>query len=84
MNYEPSTVLWEPGDLVLHDADAKEPRMLMRVLRYGRDGRCVTVYHTGGVDGKCRRQWKNRPAVLHDPARFGIAVAGAARAGEGE
>ena len=30
--YPPNTKRWQKGDLVLHDADAKEARMLMRVI----------------------------------------------------
>lgn len=67
MNYEPNTTQWQKGDFVLHDADAKEPRMLMRVIGYTRDGLCKTQYMT--PDHK-RTIWKNRIAVLHDPERW--------------
>lgn len=44
MNYPPNTTHWNLGDLVLHDADAKEPRMFMRVVGYTKDGLCRTKY----------------------------------------
>ena len=46
MNYEPNTVKWKPGDLVLHDADAKEWRVMMRVVNYAVDGRCPGLDHS--------------------------------------
>lgn len=78
MNYEPNTVHWRPGDLVLHDSDAKERHMLMRVVNYATDGRCRTEYLFDSPDR--RRMWRrgkrstllNPTVVLHDPARFGI------------
>lgn len=70
MNYEPNTTHWKKGDLVIHDADSKEPKMLMVVVGYTRDGYCKTEYvnrqyHKGHITG-----WENRLAVLHDPMRF--------------
>lgn len=71
MNYEPNTRHWRKGDIVLHDADAKEPKMLMRVVGYTRDGLCKTQY----VDKRRRRtMWKNDTKYLHDPERFGITI----------
>lgn len=32
MNYEPNRIVWKSGDVVIHDADAKDERMLMEVL----------------------------------------------------
>ena len=29
MNYEPNTIKWKPGDIVIHDADEKSEKMLM-------------------------------------------------------
>lgn len=76
MNYEPNTTHWKIGDLVIHDADAKEERMLMRVVGFTKDGLVRLVY----VDPKLQRKWGtkrnsallNRMAVLHDPAKFGL------------
>jgi hypothetical protein len=76
MNYEPNTRVWKPGDLVIHDCDAKRTDMLMRVIRYLPDGRCQTEY----VDNKLAKRWGkgtrskllNRLDVLHDPNRFGL------------
>jgi hypothetical protein len=77
MNYPPNGTKWKRGDLVLHDADAKRKEMLMRVVEYTGDGRCVTVYAQANVmngDNHRRKpaRWKNDIAVLHDPARFGV------------
>jgi len=35
MNCEPNTIYWNVGDLVIHDADEKSERMLMRVVETG-------------------------------------------------
>ena len=79
MNYEANTIKWKPGDFVLHDADAKKPEMLMRVLRVYDDGRVITMYATPNqMNGDDRRRprpsWQNSLTHLHDPARFGIAA----------
>jgi hypothetical protein len=69
MNYEPNTTHWLKGDFVLHDMDAKEPKMLMRVIGYTRDGLCKTQY----VNTNLRRTiWKSELKYLHEPERFGI------------
>lgn len=69
MNYEPNTIRWQKGDIVIHDADAKEPKMLMRVIGYTRDGLCKTQY----VDwSKKRTVYKNDIQYLHQPERFNI------------
>ncbi len=76
MNYEPNATHWQPGDLVVHDADAKEPRMLMKVIGYRKDGLCRTEY----IDADVKQKWKrarsgalvNELRALHDPRRFGI------------
>ena len=72
MLYEENTVEWKVGDLVIHDADAKKPHMLMRVIRIRPDGQYVTKY----ID----KRWVREPPIsndkkyLHDPKRFGIQV----------
>lgn len=69
MNYEPNTIPWRHGDIVIHDAAAKEPRMLMRVQGIQRDG----LYRTQYIDRRQKRtMWVNDLASLHDPALFGI------------
>jgi hypothetical protein len=77
MNYEPNTIKWKPGDIVIHDADAKSEEMLMRVIGYAKDGRCITVYNRkAAMNGENRRRrptrWENPITHLHDPARFGL------------
>lgn len=67
MNYKPNLQVWRKGDIVIHDADAKEPRMLMRVVGRTRGGLIKTQY--------CNRRWKrnvwkNEPKYLHDPKQF--------------
>lgn len=69
MIYEPNTVIWRKGDIVLHDADAKEPHMFMVVIGKTRDG----LYKTQYVDKSHRRKiWKNELKYLHDVRRFGM------------
>lgn len=79
MNYEENRVQWRPGDLVLHDADAKCIAMLMVVVGYDRQtGLCITRYLTPGAINPHvpdRKRYHNLVRLLHDPARFGIQVA---------
>lgn len=91
MNYEANKTQWKVGDLVLHDADAKRPEMLMKVVGYARDGRCKTRYaEANQMNGdalrlKLRQEaelWENGISVLHDPARFGVNVVRPNDAGE--
>lgn len=66
MNDTPNTTHWQKGDLVIHDADAKTDKMLMRVIGYTRDGLCKTQY----VDRQHRRTiYTNELKYLHDPNR---------------
>jgi hypothetical protein len=75
MNYEPNTRQWREGDYVIHDADRKEPGMLMQVLGYDKFGEVLTVYVN-------QRHWKkpkkyfNPLRYLLDPRRFAIEVPG--------
>lgn len=67
MNYEPNTTTWKRGDIVIHDADAKEAGMLMIVTGYTRDHLVKTQY----VDpNRTRKIWKNESRYLLDPHRF--------------
>jgi hypothetical protein len=75
INYEPNTVRWQPGAVVIHDADAKKREMLMVVTGYHRKtGACRTKYlHPEHLPGM-RRHYLNDIRYLHDPARFGLQV----------
>lgn len=67
--YEPNTTQWKIGDIVLHHADQKHPRMFMVVTGYARDGLCKTLY----VDpNRSRRVYKNDLKNLLDITRFGF------------
>lgn len=77
MIYEPNTTEWPIGALVIHDADAKTPRMLMRVTgRVKKTGKYKTRYaFPREVHPAWRRKvWINDISYLHDPARFGINI----------
>ena len=67
MNYMPNAIKWGKGALVLADSDAKEPKMLMKVIGYTRDGRCKTQYL---FKDRVRRIWKNDIKYLHNPERW--------------
>lgn len=71
MLYEPNTIDWKTGDVVIHDTDAKKKHMLMRVIKVQKNGLIVTKYITPPSYDK-RNRWKNDKKFLHDPARFGI------------
>jgi len=84
MNYRPNTRAWKPGDLVLHDADAKREEMLMKVIGYTNGGLCRTRYAAANeMNGDALRKrmrqkpevWENDIRYLHDPSRFGVTVA---------
>lgn len=82
MNYEPNEIDWAVGDLVIHDADEKSERMLMRVVEIGLpDWRIKTEYANRKGN---ERYYTNRKDVLHDPARFGIVDGEPTRAGSRE
>lgn len=77
MNYTPNTRRWQVGDIVIHDADAKNAKMLMRVIGYDAvTGECITAYlypkYILGMDKPCT----NDIRYLHDPAKFGLSVTG--------
>ncbi len=69
MNYEPNTTEWQVGDIVIHDADAKNIKYLMRVTKIDRpDGLIETVYINHDED----QIYENDAKFLHDPVRFGL------------
>jgi len=71
-----NTTKWPIGALVIHDADAKAPHMLMRVTGYTPKGLCQTRYafnHHKWPKFK-QKTWTNDIAYLHDPARFNIEI----------
>lgn len=75
MIYEPNTRDWQPGDIVIHDVDAKIPEMLMCVVKYRpRKKVYVTVYLHPDYMQSMRGTFENERRFLHDPARFGIDV----------
>src|SRR4030042_2112316 len=73
MNYEPNKKIWDVGDIVIHDADAKREDMLMRIveikIEYGRE-----IVKTVYIDKKKRDfgPMKNDIEFLHDPKEFNI------------
>ena len=84
MNYEPNTVDWKPGDIVIHDDDAKRPEMLMILTaNLGKGGRPATKsalllppietrYLNPNQPMTGKKIYYNDKKYLHDPARFGI------------
>ena len=74
MNYEPNTIDWWVGDLVIHDADEKSERMVMRVVETGLPlGLIKTEYLDDDLRlGGKPRYYLNRKEVLHNPGRFDI------------
>ncbi len=84
MNYEPNTTVWKVGDLVIHDMDLKEKKMLMRVERRYVNGMYATTYffpqaHYCKLCGHKTTRfnnkiYKNDLKFLHDPRKFGIEV----------
>lgn len=67
VSYESNTTQWRKGDLVLADSDAKEPKMLMEVIGYTRDGLCKTQYL---FKSRKRTIWKNEIKYLHNPEQW--------------
>jgi hypothetical protein len=79
MNYEPNTEEWRWDDLVIHDADEKHPRMLMKVIGFTRDGLVKTQYlDRRGIrrGGLSRKVYVNELKYLHSPDLFGILTKG--------
>lgn len=74
--HEPNTRMWKPGDLVIHDSDAKHADMLMIVLGQDPAGVFRTRYAFPWAQPRPwrRKIWRNTVEWLHDPALFGISV----------
>jgi hypothetical protein len=74
--HEPNSIQWKPGDLVIHDSDAKRADMLMIVLGQDSTGVFRTRYAFPWAQPRPwrRKIWRNTVAWLHDPARFGINI----------
>lgn len=71
MIYEANSTRWKLGDYVIHDADAKNERMLMVVTGCTNEGTYITRYANKDV---CQKRYQNPLRALHDPRRFGIEV----------
>jgi len=74
MNYSENKHDWKIGDLVIHDADAKEARMLMLVKKIAPDGLIVTEYLYPLDKLTITGEIKNDKKYLHCPKRFGIDI----------
>ena len=74
--HDPNTTQWQPGDLVIHDSDAKRADMLMIVLGQDATGAFRTRYAFPWAQPRPwrRKIWRNTMEWLHDPARFGIST----------
>lgn len=69
MNYEPNSEQWPRGAIVIHDYDAKEPKMLMKIIGYTRGGLAKCQY----VDRRKKREiYPNEFGYLHSPEQFGM------------
>ena len=75
MNYEENERYWMPGAIVIHDGDAKNERMLMRVLASTTNSIGFTMIKTEYLDKSVSKiSFWNEKKYLHDPKRFGITV----------
>jgi hypothetical protein len=86
MNYEANTIKWKPGDIVIHDADSKDHKMLMVILSVDDSGRAKSRYlniqEIAGLGQKIaipmlkhyKQIYENDIKYLHDYARFDIAI----------
>ena len=71
MIYQKNKTYWRKGDTVIHDADAKESKMLMIVTNVLDCGCIQTRYHDRSIS---KELFYNKKEALHDPSRFGIVV----------
>lgn len=72
MLYEPNTIDWRVGAIVIHDADAKRYWMLMQVVKIQKNGLIQTKYLFPDGGKSIHKIWKNGKEHLLDPKRFGI------------
>lgn len=70
MNYEANTIQWRRGDIVIHDEDAKEPDMLMRIVGFTRKDNLAKCQYV--AKRHPRKLYINDYKYLHDPNRFGL------------
>lgn len=84
--HDPNTTQWQPGDLVIHDSDAKRADMLMIVLGQDATGAFRTRYAFPWAQPRPwrRKVWRNTMEWLHDPARFGISAPRLSRPSSGK
>lgn len=73
MNDPENEVEWKIGDIVIHDADFKGPRMLMRIVGRSRKhpGLIRSVYLDRNIS---RSIYENEKKYLHDPRHYGIEI----------
>ena len=72
MNYEPNTIDWKIGDLVIHDCDAKSEHMLARIAEK-KETKKGMRYRMAYLDDKLNyEEWWNSKESLHDPKRFNL------------
>jgi hypothetical protein len=69
--YLPNERRWSIGNIVLHTADSKHPKMFMRVTGYTSDNLCQTVY-INKVDSITSEVYENDIRYLLDIAKFGF------------
>jgi len=67
MNYKPNKIDWRIGDIVIHDANAKEGIMLMKVIIVEPIG-ITTQYIDKEKYGD--QYYLNNKKYLHDPKGF--------------
>jgi hypothetical protein len=70
INDPENTIDWQIGDIVIHDADSKTERMLMRVVGFNRkSGLIRSVYVHQGVS---KEIYENEKKYLHNPRHYGL------------
>lgn len=69
MNNEPNKIPWEKGSIVIHDADLKQPRGLMRITGYTSNGLAKCRYISKKMP---KTVYRNLQMNLLDPAQFGL------------
>jgi len=72
----PNRRQWQVGDLVIHDRDAKEHRMLRVVVAELPGGalRTVFAFRNELPESWRRKVYECSQRELHDPKRFGISL----------